>query len=158
VDGAAPATLYRWTIDLTSGSVKQEPLDDCPVEFPRFDERFAGKAYRHGYSGGSLRSAQPETDFEDPSFDSLLHYDLATGTRRAHMVPQGDAVGEPVFVPRSADAEEGDGFLLALAYRAAENRSDLLVLDASNVDTEPLATIQLPHRVPFGFHGNWRPA
>ena len=58
----------------------------------------------------------------------------------------------------SPEAEEGDGFILVLAYRDDEKRSDLLVLDAQNVEAEPLATIQVPTRIPFGFHGNWRPA
>jgi len=157
VEGAEAATLYRWTIDLASGTLKEEPLDDCPTEFPRLDERFAGKPYRHGYAGGGVRSMASTDEFNaDPIFDSVLHYDLQTGSRRTHTLPVGDAVGEPVFVPRSADAEEGDGFVLALAYRGAENRSDLLVLDAQNIEAEPLATVQLPHRVPFGFHGNWR--
>jgi carotenoid cleavage dioxygenase len=159
VDGAVSATLYRWTIDLVSGTLKEEALDDCPTEFPRFDERFAGKAYRHGYSGGGVNSLSKDDEFNaDPAFDSVLHYDLATGAKRVHTLPAGDSVGEPVFVPRSPDAEEGDGFVLVLAHRGAENRSDLLVLDAQNIDAEPLATVKLPHRVPYGFHGNWRQA
>ena len=44
-----------------------------------------------------------------------------------------------------------------VVYRGEEKRSDLLVLDARNVDRAPLATVQLSHRVPFGFHGNWAP-
>jgi carotenoid cleavage dioxygenase len=70
-------------------------------------------------------------------------------------VPAPDVVGEPIFVPRRAGAEEGDGFLLVVVYRGEERRSDLLVLDAQNVDRAPLATVKLSHRVPFGFHGNW---
>ena len=61
-------------------------------------------------------------------------------------------------MPRSAVAPEGQGYLLALAWRGEENRSDLLILDAENLDREPLAIVKLPHRVPAGFHGNWRPA
>jgi carotenoid cleavage dioxygenase len=60
-----------------------------------------------------------------------------------------------VFVPRTAAAGEGDGFLVAVAYRGAENRSDFIVLDAQNVTAGPIATAALPRRVPFGFHGNW---
>ena len=88
-------------------------------------------------------------------FDSVVHYDLAKGTRRAHRVGPQDGVGEPVFVPRTPDAAEGDGFLLALVYRGAEQRSELLILDAQDVEAAPLARVRLPHRVPFGFHGNW---
>jgi carotenoid cleavage dioxygenase len=44
---------------------------------------------------------------------------------------------------------------VAVAYRAAENRSDVIVLDAQNVAAGPIAAATLPRRVPFGFHGNW---
>jgi len=62
---------------------------------------------------------------------------------------------EPVFVPRSADAPEGDGWLTAVVWRAGENRSDLLIFEAQDVAKGPIATAEMPRRVPFGFHGNW---
>jgi carotenoid cleavage dioxygenase len=58
---------------------------------------------------------------------------------------------------RATDADEGDGWLLA-AWRAAEGRSDLLVFDATAIDRGPVATVELPVRVPFGLHGNLVPA
>jgi carotenoid cleavage dioxygenase len=60
-------------------------------------------------------------------------------------------------VPRSASAAEGDGWLVAVVYRGEADRSDFLVFDALNVEGGPIATAKLPIRVPFGFHGNWRP-
>jgi len=158
VEDAGGGSLWRWTLDLASGTVKEEPLDDTRVEFPRFDERRAGKRYRHGYAAGG-RNPLGDVDFDsNPALESVVHYDLETGQRKLHTVSGGDSLGEPVFVPRSPEAGEADGFVLALCHRAAENRSDLLILDAGNVDGEPLATVKLPHRVPYGFHGNWRPA
>ena len=70
-------------------------------------------------------------------------------------LPAGDGFSEPVFVPRSEDAAEGDGWLLATVWRAAENRSDVAVFDTAGLKNGPVATIRLPHRVPAGFHGNW---
>jgi carotenoid cleavage dioxygenase len=67
----------------------------------------------------------------------------------------GDSVGEPVFVPRSAAAPEGDGWILAVVHRAAEGRSDLLILEAQDIAAEPAAVLELPVRVPAGFHGSW---
>jgi len=32
------------------------------------------------------------------------------------------------------------------------------VLDAMAVADGPVAMVRLDHRVPFGFHGSWRPA
>jgi carotenoid cleavage dioxygenase-like enzyme len=35
--------------------------------------------------------------------------------------------------------------------------SDVVVLDAQDFAGDPVATIRLPVRVPFGFHGGWAP-
>jgi carotenoid cleavage dioxygenase-like enzyme len=40
-------------------------------------------------------------------------------------------------------------------YDAAEDSSDLVILDASAPGTDPVARVHLPQRVPFGFHGSW---
>ena len=70
-------------------------------------------------------------------------------------VGAGDSVGEPIFVPRSAAASEGDGHLIVLAHRAATNQSELLILNAQDIAGKPEAVLKLPRRVPAGFHGNW---
>jgi carotenoid cleavage dioxygenase len=146
----ASASLVRWTIDLDGGGVKQEPLDDRVIEFPRFDERRTGRGYRFGYAGSGGRGAVQ-------GFDRIVRYDLASGAAVEHVCGPRDVVGEPVFVPRADAAPEGQGWLLFTVWRAEEDRSDLLVLDAEHVDREPVATVKLPHRVPAGFHGNWKP-
>jgi carotenoid cleavage dioxygenase len=60
-----------------------------------------------------------------------------------------------VFVPRSDDAAEDAGWVMSLVYDAGTDRSDLVILDAQDFAGEPVATVHLPQRVPFGFHGNW---
>jgi carotenoid cleavage dioxygenase len=71
-------------------------------------------------------------------------------------VGEGCATSEPIFVPRSSSAPEGDGFLLAYVYDANRAASHLMMLDAQNLAQGPLAKAMLDHRVPYGFHGNWR--
>ena len=148
------ARLCRWVFDLagTGDGFTRTYLDDLPGEFPRFDERRAGLSYRHGYF-----AARREPDGGGASFDTLVHIDHRTGKRVCWSPPAGDAGSEPIFVPRSATSEEGDGWLLSVLYRGAEQRSDLAVFDAGNLAAGPIGTAQLPHRVPFGFHGNWMP-
>ena len=148
--GPAPGLMTRWTLDLAGRVFKEEPLDDVQCEFPRLDERRAGLAYRHGWAPGTL----PRDEGTVP-FNAILHYDLATGRRRAHELAPASTAGEAVFVPRGQSAAEGDGFLVFPVYRWAEDRSDVLILDAQNIERAPLATIRLPHRLPLGFHGNW---
>jgi carotenoid cleavage dioxygenase len=150
----AAARLVRWTFDLAgdSDTIKRQPLDDLAGEFPRFDERHAGLAYRHGWFAGNTEKPG------DVRFDCLAHVDLKTGARALHELGPGDATGEPVFVPRSADAAEGDGWVVTLIYRAAENISEFCVFDAQDIPAGPIGRARLPRRVPFGFHGNWRQA
>jgi carotenoid cleavage dioxygenase len=62
-----------------------------------------------------------------------------------------------VFVPSGPGAEEGDGYVLAYVYDRADDRSRVEVLSAEDFTGEPLATVHLPRRVPYGFHGSFIP-
>ncbi len=89
-------------------------------------------------------------------FNRVVHVDHAHMLEAdVYALPEEDASSEAVFVPRAPDAVEGDGWLLAVAYRGMRNKSDLLVFDARDVASGPLAVASLPVRVPNGFHGNW---
>jgi carotenoid cleavage dioxygenase len=157
-DGSAgartSARLTRWTFDLAGDSnmIKREALDDMAGEFPRFDERHAGLAYRHGWFAAGRRRPGGS------GFDSIAHVDLLTGKRTMYELPEGDFTSEPVFVPRQAGAAEGDGWVVALIYRGLEDRSDFAVFEALDMAAGPIALAHIPRRVPHGFHGNWRNA
>ena len=147
----ARAVLVRWTIDLAGAShmIRRETLDDSAGEFPRIDDRRAGLAYRHGWFAASSNNRT------DVKFDAIAHVDVVTGGKKLHILSRGDMTSEPVFVPRAKEAPEGEGWLLAVVYRGGENRSDLTIFDAQNIENGPVATVGLTRRVPFGFHGNW---
>ena len=153
---APAARLVRWRFDMKPGAsagYREQALDDSAAEFPRLDERFATLPYRHGYL-----NRMPPADAGRPRDErwGLAHIDLATGQTHTWRPETGDACGEPVFVPRSADADEGDGWLLSVIWRRAENRSDLAVFEAKDLAAGPVALAHLSHRVPAGFRGNWR--
>lgn len=145
------ARMVRWTFDLagTSDAIKEEPLDDLDGEFPRVDPRVETRRHRHGWY-----AADP-TGSKTIRQSAIAHLDLATGARQVYALPDGDITSEPVFTPRSADAPEGDGWVTAVVWRAAENRSDLLVFEAQDIAKGPVGVAEVPRRVPFGFHGNW---
>lgn len=65
---------------------------------------------------------------------------------------------EPVFVPKAHAEAEDDGYLLSYIFDQDTESSELMILDAQNVSAEPIACIDLPQRVPFGFHGSWIPS
>ncbi|MBL8774053.1 MAG: carotenoid oxygenase family protein [Phenylobacterium sp.] len=147
----AAARLVRWTFDLAGNSdaIKETPLDDLDGEFPRVDPRVETLKHRHGWYAADSTSASTIR------MNAIAHIDLATGKRQVWEFEGRDMPSEPVFVPRSADAAEGDGWVTAVVYRAAEDRSDMLVFEAQDIAKGPIATAEVPRRVPFGFHGNW---
>jgi carotenoid cleavage dioxygenase len=144
----APSTLHRWTVDLDAGSVAEQPLDDRGIEFPRVDERRTGLATRYGYA--------LEGDAFEGTATALVRYDLAGGATERHEFGPGRSPGEAVFAPSEADAEDA-GWLLTYLHDAATDSSELVILDAADISAPPVASIALPQRVPFGFHGSWVP-
>jgi carotenoid cleavage dioxygenase len=141
-------TLDRWILDPSSGKVAADTISDLGHEFPRHDERRIGKAIRYGYTGGLA---------DKLGIGPIYKHDLANGKTETHDEGPGRMFLEPVFVPRTPDADEDDGYVLAYVYDAKRNGSDVVILAAQDFAAGPLATIELPQRVPFGFHGNWVP-
>ncbi|MFD7338582.1 carotenoid oxygenase family protein [Streptomyces violascens] len=146
--GARGATLWKWTLDLATGVVGEEQLDDQACEFPRIDDRLAG------LDAGFGHVTVARTPSSGPVSGALLRYDLRTGAVARHDFGAGRAPAEAAFAPAD-DRPGGPGWLLSYVYDAARDASDLVILDADDLAAPPVATVHLPQRVPFGFHGNW---
>lgn len=144
------ARLHRWTIDLMAGRVRETPLDDRHVEFPRVDDRRVGQPHRIGWAVENLADLGQRTM-------QLVKYDCATGRSETHRFGPGRMPSEGVFVPAGPDAAEDEGWVLQYVYDHARDGSDFVILDARDLGRPPVATVRLPQRVPFGFHGNWIP-
>lgn len=149
--------LNRWTIDLDNPNARVEfkQIDEYQSEFPQCDPRYAGQEYRHGWyisPDGTMKSVQQ--DNEDV-FNSIGHFDHQTGQTERYSLGQC-YTSEAIFVPRSANSAEGDGYLLAVVTSNESKTSSLYIFDALKVAEGPLAKVHLNHRVPVGFHGAWR--
>jgi carotenoid cleavage dioxygenase-like enzyme len=156
-----PPFAYRWTIDLESnedGFVSERMFPNIG-EMPMIDLRFATRQVRHFWFGASNTDLGPMLPFgpKGPPFTCLGHFDAVTGELDYYYAGPDSSPEEPIFVPRSADAEEGDGWLMTMVGRRAENRTDCVILDARNLSAGPVAVIKFPCRVHEGFHGCWVP-
>ena len=142
--------LARWSLDPDGPArFEQTWIDDLRSEFPRIDERWTGRKHRHGWYA-AVNPKGPSREL-----NGLVHVDNRTGVRTAWWLGPHDVVSEPVFAPRGED--EGDGWILAIAWRGEEARSELLVFEARDIGAGPVAGVEAPRRVPFGFHGSWVP-
>ena len=143
---SAPPMLYRWTIDQASGRVTETQLDDRVVDFPRVADAVVGLKHQFGYCAAFAGSA--------PYGEGLIKYDLEAGTSEYRHLDGGQA-SEAVFVKDPTASGEDGGFLLSYVYQPEIDQSEVLILNAQDMLGEPVARIQIPARVPAGFHGNW---
>lgn len=158
----APHQASRWTIDLSSNEdtgFTSEPLFPDKGEMPMIDLRHAMRRTRHFWFGTANTDLGPMLPWgsKGPPFTCIGHFDADTGKRDYYYAGPRSAPEEPIFVPRSADAEEGDGWIMTVVGRYDENRSDFVILDARNLSAGPVATVRMPCRIHEGFHAIWMP-
>ncbi|KAA1249010.1 carotenoid oxygenase [Mycobacterium simiae] len=149
--GDTRPSLDRWTINMATGVVTTECRDDRSQEFPRINETLLGGKHRFGYTvglnGGYL------THGASAMTTSLYKHDYATGSSEVAPLDSELLVGEMCFVPNPTASAEDDGILMGYGHHRGRNEGQLVLLDAQTC--EVMATVQLPQRVPLGFHGNW---
>jgi carotenoid cleavage dioxygenase len=151
MDDFAPSYLYRWEFDLESGKVSEQQLDDVAHAFPRVDERAVGLRHRYGWAV----APRPGNDRALGGPSLVVKYDLERGNSSVHDFGPNAQPGEFVFAEASDSSGEDEGYALGFVYDEANDSSDLVILDASDMSRRPVARIHMPRRVPHGFHGSW---
>ena len=139
--------LARWEFDLATGAATVTQLDDRLTEFPRINDGYWGRPNRYSYNP----TCAPRGEL---LFDGVIKYDLQTGASSEHRLANGAYGGEFVYAPRPGATDEDDGWLMTIVT-APTGCSELHVLDAQDVAAGPIAAVELPGRVPAGFHAQW---
>lgn len=144
------ARLYRWRFDLKTGATKEEPLDDANTEFPTINRQLLGRKSRYSYNSNLAYTPALV-------FDGLTKYDMQKGTSKRYNFGAGRWGSEAPFAPRIAAKSEDDGYIVSFVTDANRGDSEVLLLDAQNFGSEPIARVEIPQRVPLGFHALWVP-
>ena len=146
-DGNIPR-LHQWRFNLNTGTTSKTMLDDVATDFPRVNENFLGRQTRYGYAGRMVRGSMP-------LFDGIVKYDLKSNNSQIHEFEPGCYGGEAVFAPHPNIQNEDEGWLITFVHNSREETSELVVINAQDVTSEPIARVLIPQRVPYGFHGAW---
>ncbi len=141
--GDTPSQLARWTVNTENGTVSEEIVSDLAHEFPAHDPRTVGRKHRYAYTAVGF------------DLGPTYRTDMETGEVVFHDHGEGRFGGEPVFVPREGSTSEEDGWVLVCVNDRAGSPAELVILNANDIEEEPVARIHLPQRVPDGFHGAW---
>ncbi|HEX4339133.1 MAG TPA: carotenoid oxygenase family protein [Polyangiaceae bacterium] len=159
VDGPAKfdhfPNLERYTIDVAAGTARRETIDDRLLEFPQLNRSRAGLDYRYGYG---LWLADPDGSEHPDGVKGIVKFDRTRNESTVHAFDAALWPDEAFFVASRNATGEDAGWLFSYVYDRRTDRTDLYIVDASNMSREPIAKIKLPFRVPFGFHGLWVPA
>jgi carotenoid cleavage dioxygenase len=161
----AASFLTRWTVDMNSNGAEfesRERLTSAMGEFPRIDDRYATRPYRHGWM--LVQDLSKPLDVPGGKsagglmMNTLGHVDHASGQTHTWWAGSTASLQEPAFAPAREGSGEGEGWIVAVCNRLVERRSDLLLFDALAIEEGPVATVKLPVRLRTGLHGNWHTA
>jgi carotenoid cleavage dioxygenase-like enzyme len=146
-DASAENETRRYYLPLDGSKASYELLSAYGIDLPtinyrRYNTRDYGVAY-----GLGLDKQRPD-DFSN----HLIRIDTRA---RAGKVWSEEACypGEPVFAEAPNPRAEDDGVVLSVVLNAEKGNSFLLILDAHTF--EEIGRAEVPHHIPFGFHGEW---
>ncbi len=124
-------------------------------ETPEVNERFHGLRHR------CVWLATPESTGDEPDPNMTLWYhgiaklDVDTKTTKIWSAGPRCYVSQPAFAPRPGATLEDDGYLLVWVTDADAHRTDVVVLDARDPSTGPIARIKLGALFPAANHVRW---
>lgn len=141
----ARSALIRSTVNPQRGTLDRRAISDRAhdMEFPRIDDRVLTGDHR------IVASVAAGPDDVGAAM-SLWFHDPVVG-HEAHWSP-GVAVGEPIFLPGNKNDYWG-----TIGTDPETMRSRFYILPGLSPADGPVATIDLPIRVPVGLHGAWLP-
>jgi beta,beta-carotene 9',10'-dioxygenase len=135
----------RYVLPLDGRELIAETITDEAIELPRINyERNNARDYQFAYGVG-MNKEHPH-DF----INQLVKIDVRAKMART-WYEDGCYPGEPVFVAAPGATGEDEGVVLSVVLDGEKGNSFLLVLDAASFSE--LARAEVPHHIPFGFHG-----
>ncbi|GLI66025.1 hypothetical protein VaNZ11_009730 [Volvox africanus] len=149
-----PPYLTEYTLSPSTGVARRRRMSMVPVEFPVINPSKATRKCKWSWMAVMDESA------EVPTMTGLAKMDLeaATGTDACVAMikyPPGVFGGEASFVPRTGATVEDDGYLVAYVYDSKADVSYMNIYNALTMSPTPVASLRMPRRVPYGFHGTW---
>ncbi len=146
---------YRWRFNLKTGEVRECAIDDLNTEFNKTNQLFHGVQSKYAYH---QRIPTWEEGARTLSFTALVKYNNETGQYSKWDYGKGVYGSEVSFAPvkgATRDNDEDDGYLINTVLDSDTWKSEALVFDAKDIAQGPIARVQIPNRVPAGFHSSW---
>lgn len=148
-DEGLQSVLSEIRLNLKTGKSTRKPImspeDQVNLEAGMVNRNKLGRKTQFAY----LAIAEPW-----PKVSGFAKVDLFSGKVQKFFYGDHKYGGEPLFLPRTPNSEnEDDGYILAFVHDEKAWKSELQIVNAMTLELE--ATVKLPSRVPYGFHGTF---
>ncbi|KAG7590573.1 Carotenoid oxygenase [Arabidopsis suecica] len=144
-DETLHSVLSEIRLNLKTGESTRRPVisEQVNLEAGMVNRNLLGRKTRFAY----LALTEPW-----PKVSGFAKVDLSTGEIQKYIYGDSKYGGEPLFLP-SGDGEEDGGYIMVFVHDEEKVKSELQIINAVNMKLE--ATLTLPSRVPYGFHGTF---
>nr|QTZ19611.1 carotenoid cleavage dioxygenase 4 isoform 4 [Bixa orellana] len=143
-------TLEKLVINMRTGKlISRKSLSPKPLELGSINPSYAGKRNRYVYMA---------VMDEIPRASGVVKIDVETGREvGSRFFGAGCFGGEALFVRKetenAASEDEDDGYVVTCTHDENSGDSMFVVMDAKSPELDIVAAVQVPRRVPYGFHG-----
>ncbi|KAH7442254.1 hypothetical protein KP509_03G078900 [Ceratopteris richardii] len=159
-------------LNLIHGSSSIRRLCRENLEFGTFNQNYTGRKMRFAYfaigfyphiTGVAKVDLHAQEETDDKCIVARRDFGRNCHGNEPFFVPKTklhdvtlshtDASNKTVGGMKECTAEEDEGYVLCLVHDQSKGISSLVIMDAQSPSLEPIASIELPSRVPYGFHG-----
>ncbi|MCO5578697.1 hypothetical protein L7F22_032542 [Adiantum nelumboides] len=151
--------LYEMRFNMKTGKASQKQLSLSAVDFPRVNEKYTGRKQQYAYcamldDSTKVKGLVKFDLWAEPAFEGKSQIDVGANVKGMIIFGSGKYGSEAIFVPRSPgeDETEDDGYLICFVHDEGTGKSEVRVYDAKTMAPEPVGSVKLPCRVPYGFH------
>lgn len=147
------ALVEKIRIDLKTGVVTRQPMSARNLDFGVINPSYMGKKNKYVYAA----VGDPM-----PKITGVVKLDVSVAQERRECIVASRMFGprcyggEPFFVatyPDDPNADEDEGYVISYVHDENTGESRFLVMDAKSSNLDVVASVKLPQRVPYGFHG-----
>ncbi|KAL8103425.1 9-cis-epoxycarotenoid dioxygenase NCED2, chloroplastic-like [Apium graveolens] len=146
-DESLQSVLSEIRLNLRTGKSRRHAImsssEQVNIEVGMVNRKRLGRKTRFAF----LAIAEPW-----PKVSGVAKIDLFTGESQKFYYGDERYGGEPFFLPSNSNTED-EGHIMAFVHDERTWKSELQIINSVNMELE--ATVKLPSRVPYGFHGTF---
>lgn len=142
--------MVEYRMNPNTGEVTKTVIDkEWNIEFSRIRPDFIGQFGRFG----TATIMEPKLGGDALGKGFIIYDMLEKKMHKTVLYREGDVGGEAVVIPKPGTVESHEFYVVTMIQNMKEEKSYFVLYDGET--GELTARVELPHRVPSGFHGEW---